>query len=105
LRKKIDLALYQIKMYYYIIIVNICFCIRPAFLPDPKDGSLYAFNSGKTGDNLKKLPFTIPELVTASPCKSSDGILYTGECLILGVVILDNFTITIVVITIVIVSQ
>ncbi|KAK2179804.1 hypothetical protein NP493_471g02036 [Ridgeia piscesae] len=51
----------------------------PAFLPDPKDGSLYAFNSGKTGDNLKKLPFTIPELVTASPCKSSDGILYTGS--------------------------
>ena len=28
---------------------------------------------------LKKLPFTIPELVAASPCKSSDGILYTGK--------------------------
>ncbi len=30
-------------------------------------------------DPLKKLPFTIPELVAASPCKSSDGILYTGK--------------------------
>ncbi len=49
----------------------------PAFLPDPKDGSLYAF--GAAFDGLKKLPFTIPELVTASPCKSSDGILYTGN--------------------------
>ena len=28
---------------------------------------------------LKKLPFTIPELVAASPCKSTDGILYTGK--------------------------
>ena len=49
---------------------------RPAFLPDPKDGSLYAF--GKNLEGLKKLPFTIPELIAASPCKSSDGILYTG---------------------------
>ncbi|XP_064627806.1 serine/threonine-protein kinase/endoribonuclease IRE1-like [Lineus longissimus] len=47
-----------------------------AFLPDPKDGSLYAF--GNSFEGLKKLPFTIPELVTASPCRSSDGILYTG---------------------------
>ena len=30
-------------------------------------------------DPLKKLPFTIPELVAASPCKSSDGTLYTGK--------------------------
>ena len=28
---------------------------------------------------MKKLPFTIPELVTASPCRSSDGTLYTGS--------------------------
>lgn len=28
---------------------------------------------------LQKLPFTIPELVQASPCRSSDGILYTGK--------------------------
>ncbi|XP_075421764.1 serine/threonine-protein kinase/endoribonuclease IRE2 isoform X2 [Ascaphus truei] len=26
-----------------------------------------------------KLPFTIPELVQSSPCRSSDGILYTGK--------------------------
>ena len=30
-------------------------------------------------DPLKKLPFTIPELVAASPCKSTDGTLYTGK--------------------------
>lgn len=53
------------------------------FLPDPKDGSLYAYSSVGTKKSrkgsLKKLPFTIPELVAASPCKSSDGILYTGK--------------------------
>lgn len=27
----------------------------------------------------QKLPFTIPELVQASPCRSSDGVLYMGE--------------------------
>lgn len=27
---------------------------------------------------FQKLPFTIPDLVRASPCRSSDGILYTG---------------------------
>ena len=29
--------------------------------------------------DFQKLPFTIQELVQASPCKSSDGILYTGK--------------------------
>ncbi|KAL4240931.1 Serine/threonine-protein kinase/endoribonuclease IRE1 [Mactra antiquata] len=48
-----------------------------SFLPDPKDGSLYAISEGREG--IKKLPFTIPELVTASPCKSTEGILYTGH--------------------------
>lgn len=51
---------------------------------------------------FQKLPFTIPELVQASPCRSSDGILYTGERLILihSFVIINlkfhspNFTIT-----------
>ena len=47
------------------------------FLPDPKDGSLYLFGSGF--EVLKKLPFTIPQLVASSPCRSSDGILYTGR--------------------------
>ncbi|KAJ7386230.1 Serine/threonine-protein kinase/endoribonuclease IRE1 [Desmophyllum pertusum] len=53
--------------------------LRPGaiFIPDPKDGSLYAF--GSAHDGLKKLPFTIPELVRAAPCRSSDGILYTGR--------------------------
>lgn len=27
----------------------------------------------------QKLPFTIPELVHASPCRSSDGVFYTGK--------------------------
>lgn len=47
------------------------------FLPDPKDGSLYLYGAGS--EALKKLPFTIPQLVANSPCRSSDGILYTGR--------------------------
>ncbi|KAL8579389.1 hypothetical protein ACOMHN_026754 [Nucella lapillus] len=46
------------------------------YLPDPKDGSLYWVNPV---DGIVKQPYTIPELVLASPCKSSDGILYTGK--------------------------
>ncbi|XP_011630520.1 serine/threonine-protein kinase/endoribonuclease IRE1 isoform X1 [Pogonomyrmex barbatus] len=49
----------------------------PMFLPDPRDGSLYLF--GRESEVLKKLPFTIPQLVATSPCRSSDGILYTGR--------------------------
>uniref|UniRef100_A0A672H7V6 Serine/threonine-protein kinase/endoribonuclease IRE1 n=1 Tax=Salarias fasciatus TaxID=181472 RepID=A0A672H7V6_SALFA len=51
---------------------------RPAFLPDPNDGSLYSLG-GKNNEGLTKLPFTIPELVQASPCRSSDGVLYMGK--------------------------
>uniref|UniRef100_A0AAR2IGN7 Serine/threonine-protein kinase/endoribonuclease IRE1 n=1 Tax=Pygocentrus nattereri TaxID=42514 RepID=A0AAR2IGN7_PYGNA len=51
---------------------------KPAFLPDPNDGSLYSLG-GKNNEGLTKLPFTIPELVQASPCRSSDGILYMGK--------------------------
>uniref|UniRef100_A0A673HEE1 Serine/threonine-protein kinase/endoribonuclease IRE1 n=1 Tax=Sinocyclocheilus rhinocerous TaxID=307959 RepID=A0A673HEE1_9TELE len=51
---------------------------EPAFLPDPNDGSLYSLG-GKNNEGLTKLPFTIPELVQASPCRGSDGILYTGK--------------------------
>uniref|UniRef100_A0A669DRW4 Serine/threonine-protein kinase/endoribonuclease IRE1 n=1 Tax=Oreochromis niloticus TaxID=8128 RepID=A0A669DRW4_ORENI len=51
---------------------------EPAFLPDPNDGSLYSLG-GKNNEGLTKLPFTIPELVQASPCRSSDGILYMGK--------------------------
>ncbi|KAJ7317982.1 hypothetical protein JRQ81_004144 [Phrynocephalus forsythii] len=51
---------------------------RPAFLPDPNDGSLYTLG-GQNNEGLTKLPFTIPELVHASPCRSSDGILYMGK--------------------------
>lgn len=50
---------------------------RPSFLPDPKDGSLYAVSPNL--EPVKKLPFTIPELVTAAPCKSSEGVFYTGK--------------------------
>uniref|UniRef100_A0A8C9Z3P6 non-specific serine/threonine protein kinase n=1 Tax=Sander lucioperca TaxID=283035 RepID=A0A8C9Z3P6_SANLU len=51
---------------------------EPAFLPDPNDGSLYSLG-GKNNEGLTKLPFTIPELVQASPCRSSDGVLYMGK--------------------------
>ncbi|TNN86039.1 Serine/threonine-protein kinase/endoribonuclease IRE2 [Liparis tanakae] len=51
---------------------------RPGFLPDPNDGSLYVLG-GKHKEGLMKLPFTIPELVQSAPCRSSDGVLYTGK--------------------------
>lgn len=51
-------------------------CPLPQYLPDPRDGSIYQLsNQG----NLKKLPFTIPQLVANAPCRSSDGILYSGK--------------------------
>lgn len=28
---------------------------------------------------LKKLPYTIPQLVANAPCRSSDGILFSGK--------------------------
>lgn len=49
----------------------------PMFLPGPRDGSLYLF--GRDPEALKRLPYTIPQLVANSPCRSSDGILYTGR--------------------------
>jgi len=52
--------------------------VLPAFLPDPKDGTLYMMGSSMT-EPLKKFPFTIPELVAASPSKSAEGILYSGK--------------------------
>lgn len=55
---------------------NIQDAIIPMFLPDPRDGSLYLV--GDSREPLKKLPFSIPTLVASSPCRSSDGILYTG---------------------------
>ncbi|XP_035492100.2 serine/threonine-protein kinase/endoribonuclease IRE1 [Scophthalmus maximus] len=51
---------------------------EPGFLPDPNDGSLYVLG-GKHKEGLMKLPFTIPELVQSAPCRSSDGLLYTGK--------------------------
>ncbi|XP_067937029.1 serine/threonine-protein kinase/endoribonuclease IRE1-like [Watersipora subatra] len=47
------------------------------FLPDPTDGSLYMYST--THNGLKKMPFTIPQLVSLSPCRGNEeGILYTG---------------------------
>lgn len=48
----------------------------PQYLPDPRDGTLYQL--GEMG-GLKKLPYTIPQLVASAPCRSSDGILYSGK--------------------------
>lgn len=58
------------------------------FLPDPTDGSLYMYSEDFNG--LKKLPFSIPQLVTASPCRSTDGILYTGKTLSLHLLAADE---------------
>ena len=43
---------------------------------DPKDGTLYMMGSSMT-EPLKKFPFTIPELVAASPSKSAEEIHLT----------------------------
>ncbi|XP_046660602.1 serine/threonine-protein kinase/endoribonuclease IRE1 [Homalodisca vitripennis] len=57
--------------------------VEPVFLPDPKDGSLYLLAGGGAPpghtSSLKKLPFTIQQLVASSPCRSSDGMFYTGK--------------------------
>lgn len=53
----------------------------PQFFPNPQDGSLYRYTLGRGRDPLKKLPFTIPQLVANSPCRSSDGIFYLGMLL------------------------
>ncbi|XP_014244524.1 serine/threonine-protein kinase/endoribonuclease IRE1 [Cimex lectularius] len=52
--------------------------IQPVFLPDPKDGTLYLLNNANQR-SLKKLPFSIQQLVTSSPCRSSDGVFYSGR--------------------------
>ncbi|VVC31730.1 PUB domain,Pyrrolo-quinoline quinone beta-propeller repeat,Protein kinase domain,Serine/threonine- [Cinara cedri] len=57
---------------------NIKDALTPLFLPDPRDGSLYLLhNKDKVG--IKKLDVTIPQLVANSPCRSSDGILFSGK--------------------------
>ena len=59
---------------------NFSLYFSPRFFPNPQDGSLYRYTFGRGGrDPLKKLPFTIPELVANSPCRSNDGIFYIGK--------------------------
>ncbi|KAJ0177114.1 hypothetical protein K1T71_007123 [Dendrolimus kikuchii] len=53
--------------------------LMPQFLPDPRHGFLYMYGPRGEQQMLKKLPFTIPELVANAPCRSTDGILYTGK--------------------------
>ncbi|XP_020626094.1 serine/threonine-protein kinase/endoribonuclease IRE1-like [Orbicella faveolata] len=83
LRKTRQIGNFRLHTFFIVIVedavIQTPVYLRPGaiFIPDPKDGSLYAF--GSAHDGLKKLPFTIPELVRASPCRSSDGILYTGR--------------------------
>uniref|UniRef100_A0A8C0RWN8 Serine/threonine-protein kinase/endoribonuclease IRE2 n=2 Tax=Canis lupus familiaris TaxID=9615 RepID=A0A8C0RWN8_CANLF len=60
------------------IIQGPMYVTETAFLSDPADGSLYVLGTQKQ-QGLMKLPFTIPELVHASPCRSSDGVFYTGR--------------------------
>ncbi|KAM5328708.1 serine/threonine-protein kinase/endoribonuclease IRE2 isoform 4-T4 [Glossophaga mutica] len=60
------------------IIQRPMYITETAFLSDPADGSLYFLGTQKQ-QGLMKLPFTIPELVHASPCRSSDGVFYTGR--------------------------
>lgn len=67
-------------IHYYYYLEPVLHCSRNlqsgfVFLPSPKDGQLYVLEDGDLG----KLPFTIPQLVKASPSKTSDGILYAGS--------------------------
>jgi serine/threonine-protein kinase/endoribonuclease IRE1 len=55
-------------------------------LTDPKDGSLYLLSrpaepgsQESEQEALKKMPFTMKEVVSISPCHSSDGLLYMGR--------------------------
>uniref|UniRef100_A0A7E4WBW6 Pyrroloquinoline-quinone binding quinoprotein n=1 Tax=Panagrellus redivivus TaxID=6233 RepID=A0A7E4WBW6_PANRE len=45
------------------------------FIPDPKDGQIFALQDGA----LEKLPYTVPQLVKASPSKSGKGVLFAGS--------------------------
>ncbi|XP_060030086.1 serine/threonine-protein kinase/endoribonuclease IRE2 [Erinaceus europaeus] len=54
------------------------FVTETAFLSNPSDGNLYVLGTQKQ-QGLMKLPFTVPELVHTSPCRSSDGVFYTGR--------------------------
>lgn len=45
------------------------------FLPNPQDGSLYSLKEGV----LRKLPFSIPQVVGASPVRGNDGVYYAGS--------------------------
>ncbi|GMS84112.1 hypothetical protein PENTCL1PPCAC_6287 [Pristionchus entomophagus] len=45
------------------------------FLPNPQDGSLYSLKEGV----LRKLPFSIPQVVGASPVRGNDGVFYAGS--------------------------
>jgi serine/threonine-protein kinase/endoribonuclease IRE1 len=58
---------------------NINDYVNAVYLPDPSTGHLYKLQNGDNGNELKKLPYTIPELVQRSPCKSSEGILFSGK--------------------------
>ncbi|KAM9725454.1 serine/threonine-protein kinase/endoribonuclease IRE2 isoform 2-T2 [Dama dama] len=60
------------------IIQGPMYVTETVFLSDPADGSLYILGTQKQ-QGLMRLPFTIPELVHASPCRSSDGVFYTGR--------------------------
>uniref|UniRef100_A0A8C6G0L5 Serine/threonine-protein kinase/endoribonuclease IRE2 n=1 Tax=Moschus moschiferus TaxID=68415 RepID=A0A8C6G0L5_MOSMO len=60
------------------IIQGPTYVTETVFLSDPADGSLYILGTQKQ-QGLMRLPFTIPELVHASPCRSSDGVFYTGR--------------------------
>ena len=52
--------------------------ILSAFLPNPMDGSIYKI-IGTPKQSLVKLPFSVPELVAASPNRLPDGTFYTGR--------------------------
>nr|XP_015215605.1 PREDICTED: serine/threonine-protein kinase/endoribonuclease IRE2 [Lepisosteus oculatus] len=70
---------------------SLCWGLTRAWAADPDNDEAirYSVIRGECGGgvqvtrrlflSVQKLPFTIPELVQSSPCRSSDGVLYTGK--------------------------
>uniref|UniRef100_A0A1I8GG57 non-specific serine/threonine protein kinase n=1 Tax=Macrostomum lignano TaxID=282301 RepID=A0A1I8GG57_9PLAT len=82
----IDGYFYAVEKYTGIIkwkikedpVVQVAFSDKSFLLPDPTNGNLYVVGSSDSDVAIKKLPYSIPELVSISPTRSSDGTFCTG---------------------------
>lgn len=73
--------------------LQLCWCMQhvPRILSQHQNMLVLSSNIHSFILLKQKLPFTIPELVQASPCRSSDGVLYMGNvmlCIVIKHIIL-----------------